>query len=131
MIGLDTNVLVRDIMQDTPDQAAKAAGLIEGLTADMPGFVSLVCLVELNWVLSSAYGLSRDQVAQALDTLLRTKEIVVDRADIALRAVSQFKSSKADFADCLIERIGADAGCQHTVTFDIGAAKHAGMVLID
>ncbi len=38
--------------------------------------------------------------------------------------------SNADFADCLIERIASDAGCSATMTFDVGAAKAAGMSLI-
>jgi predicted nucleic-acid-binding protein len=80
MIGLDTNVIVRFIMQDDAKQAAKAAALIESLTVEVPGFVSLVSVVELGRVLSSCYGLTRAQVAQALDLLLRTKQLVVDRA---------------------------------------------------
>ena len=59
MIGLDTNVLVRYIMQDDPKQAALANKLIEGLTAATPGYVSLVAIVELVWVLESAFHLTR------------------------------------------------------------------------
>jgi len=130
MIGLDTNVLVRYVMQDDAKQAAKAAKLIESLTVDAPGFVSLVSVVELGWVLSSCYDLTRDQVAQAFEALLRTKELVIDRADQVLKALRVFKASSADFADCLIERTAASAGCDRTMTFDVGAAKVAGMTLI-
>ncbi len=84
MIGLDTNVLVRYIMQDDAKQSPKATKFMESLTADAPGFVSLISIVELGWVLSFSYGLTRDQLAQALDALLRTKEIVIDRADVVL-----------------------------------------------
>jgi predicted nucleic-acid-binding protein len=130
MIGLDTNVLVRYIMQDDPKQSPKATKVIESLSVDEPGFVSIVSIVELGWVLSSAYGLKRDQLGSAFEALLRTKEIVVDRADHVLRALRVFKASSADFADCLIERAAAAAGCDRTVTFDVGAAKTAGMTLI-
>jgi predicted nucleic-acid-binding protein len=130
MIGLDTNVLVRYIMQDDAKQAAKAAALVESLTVEVPGFVSLVSVVELGWVLSSSYGLTREQVAQTLDLLLRTKQMVVDRADQVLSALRVFKGGTADFADCLIERTAASAGCDRTMTFDAGAAKTAGMTLI-
>ena len=130
MIGLDTNVLVRYIMQDDPRQSPKATLLIEGLTAAEPGFVPLVCVVELVWVFSSAYNLDRQQVSSALELLLRSKEIVLDRADQVLQAQRLFKSGGADFADCLIERIAHEAGCAATMTFDTGAVKSAGMTLI-
>lgn len=130
MIGLDTNVLVRYIMQDDAKQSPKAAKLIESLTVDEPGFVSIVSVVELVWVLSSAYGLSRGQIEQALEALLRTKEFVIDRADHLLKALRVFKATSADFADCLIERSAAGAGCVRTMTFDVGAARVAGMTLI-
>jgi predicted nucleic-acid-binding protein len=130
MIGLDTNVLVRYIMQDDAKQAAKAVALVESLTVEAPGFVSIVSVVELGWVLSSSYDLTRDQVAQTLDLLLRTKQVVVDRADQVLSALRVFKVGSADFADCLIERTAAHAGCDRTMTFDAGAAKTARMTLI-
>ena len=130
MIGLDTNVLVRYIMQDDPRQSAKATRLIESLTPDAPGFVSVISMVELGWVLSSSYELTREQLAQALGAILRTKEFVVDRADQVFRALRVFKATSADFADCLIERSAAAAGCERTMTFDVGAAKVAGMTLI-
>lgn len=130
MIGLDTNVLVRYIMQDDPKQSPKANRLIDSLAAENPGFVPLVAIVELVWVLSSSYGLDRAQVAQALELLLRGKELVVDRTDIVSLALKRFKSGGADFADCLIEAIARDAGCSETMTFDVGAVKAAGMTLV-
>lgn len=130
MIGLDTNVLVRYIMQDDPKQSAKATALIEQLSPDNPGFITLVSVVELYWVLTSSYGLTAQQVKKALVVLLRAKQIIVDRADQVLRALRVFDDGKADFADCLIERTAAAAGCEQTMTFDVGAAKHAGMTLI-
>ncbi len=131
MIGLDTNVLVRYIMQDDPKQSDMATKLIESLDADSPGYVTLVSVIELCWVLTSCYKLTGEQVSQALMVLLQSKQIVVDRADQVLRALRVFANSKADFADCLIERIAASAGCTHTMTFDVGAVKHAGMTLVD
>ena len=130
MIGLDTNVLVRYIMQDEPSQSAKATTLVESLEVDRPGFISVVSIVELYWVLTSCYDLTNDQVRQALDLLLRTRQIVVDRAEQVLRALKVFETGKADFADCLIERTAASAGCEQTMTFDVSAARHAGMTLI-
>ena len=130
MIGLDTNVLVRYIMQDDAKQALKATKLVGSLTAAEAGFVSLVSVVELGWVLSSSYDLDRGQVSRAFELLLRTKTVVVDRADEVTRALRVFKASSADLADCLIERTAASAGCGRTMTFDVGAAKTSGMTLI-
>lgn len=130
MIGLDTNVLVRYIMLDDPRQSSKATRLIESLNSDSPGFVAVVSVIELYWVLTSCYGLSGHDVKQALEALLRAKQIVVDQADQVLRALRVFDDGKADFADCLIERIASTAGCVETMTFDADAAKHAGMSLL-
>lgn len=130
MIGLDTNVLVRYIMQDEPRQSAKAARLIESLDVNNPGFVSLVTVVELYWVLSSCYELSREQASRALDAMIRSKQLVVERSDLVIRALRAHGAGKADFADCLIERSAVAAGCGQTMTFDGRAAQHAGMTLI-
>jgi len=130
MIGLDTNVIVRYIMQDDPKQAASATKLIESLSAEGPGFIALISIVELVWVLSSCYDLSRAQVSQALEVILRSKQLMVDRAEHVVRALRAYSTGSADFADCLIERIAASAGCTQTMTFDTAAAKTAGMTLL-
>jgi predicted nucleic-acid-binding protein len=130
MIGLDTNVLVRYIMQDDVKQSALANRLIDSLTADSPGFVALVSVVEIAWVLGSAYDLDRAQLVQAFEGLLRTKELVIENAETVWKAVRSFQSGNADFADCLIERAAAVAGCEKTITFDLTAAKGGGMTLL-
>ena len=130
MIGLDTNVLVRYIMQDDPRQSPMATQLIEHCTDTNAGYVTLVSVIELVWVLSLSYDLRREQVAQALEALLRSRQLVVEQTDQVLRALRVFKTTKADFADCLIERSAAHAGCEKTMTFDLGAVKHAGMALV-
>lgn len=130
MIGLDTNVIVRYVMQDDPKQSQKAARLIEALSVDSPGFVPLVAVVEFVWVLTSCYELKREQVATAIDGILHTKEFVVDRLEQITQALHVYKSGSADFADCLIERGATGAGCDKTMTFDVSAAKSAGMTLI-
>ena len=130
MIGLDTNVLVRYIMQDDAKQSALATRLVESLSTESPGFVGLVSVVELGWVLSSAYELDRAQLSEAFAALLRTKEIVIDRAETVWKALRVFQSANADFADCLIERSASAAGCERTMTFDRGAVKGCGMTLV-
>ncbi len=82
------------------------------------------------WVLSSCYALTRAQLAQVLESLLRTKEMVIDQPNHVLMALRVFKQNSADFADCLIELSAWSTGCERTMTFDAGAAKVAGMTLI-
>jgi predicted nucleic-acid-binding protein len=131
MIGLDTNVLVRYVAQDDPKQSPKATRLIESLTAEAPGYVTVVSVMELVWVLTGCYGSTRHEICEVLATLLRTKELVVAEADTIWKALRVYAGGKADFADCLIERSSHAAGCNHTATFDRGAAKTCGMKLIE
>jgi len=130
VIGLDTNVLVRYIMQDDIKQSALATRILESLTAESRGFVPLVAIVELAWVLSSAYELSRSQLIEAFEALLRTKELVVDCSDIVWKGLRLLQRSGGDFADCLIACTAEAAGCVKTMTFDRGAAKSGGMTLV-
>ena len=130
MIGLDTNVLVRYIMQDDAKQSPLATRLIEARSAESRGFVALVSVVELFWVMSSAYELDRDQLVEALEGLLRTKELIIERAEIVWKALRMFQTANVDFADCLIERSAAAMGCEKTMTFDRAAAKSSGMTLV-
>lgn len=130
MIGLDTNVLVRYIMQDDSRNSPKATKLIESLDVDNPGYITMVSVIELCWVLTSCYELTDEQVGQALESILRTKQLLVERADQVMRALRVFGGGKADFADCLIERSASGAGCTQTMTFDVDASKYAGMTLI-
>ena len=127
MIGLDTNVLVRYVTQDDPVQSPKACELIESLTTLSPGFVSLVSVVELVWVLQSCYQCTKSELVTVLETLLRTRELIIEQAEIVWQALRRFTASKADFADCLIERCAHSAGCEYTATFDLDAAKATGM----
>ncbi|VVE84541.1 PIN domain-containing protein [Pandoraea sputorum] len=131
MIGLDTNVLVRYFAQDDVAQSKKATALMESLTAEQPGYVSQVALVEVVWVLGRCYGVDREQMKDIIDSMIATKELVVESADTVRKALRVFAASaKADFADCLIERSGHAAECEYTVTFDGTAARVAGMRLL-
>jgi predicted nucleic-acid-binding protein len=129
VIGLDTNVMVRYLTEDDPLQSAAAARLIDSLSASSPGFISLAVVVELVWVLQACYCADRDNLAQVLEKLLRSRELVVEQVELAWQALHRFSASRADFADCLIERTAHAAGCDHIATFDRQAAA-AGMKLI-
>jgi predicted nucleic-acid-binding protein len=130
MIGLDTNIVVRYLTHDHTAQTAAAVRLIDSLSSDSPGFLSLIVIVELVWVLEVSYRFKKKEIEQVVDTLLQSKELVVERADIVSQALRKFSASRADFADCLIERSAHAAECQYVVTFDRNAAAGAGMRLL-
>lgn len=131
MIGLDTNVLVRYIVQDDPKQADAAARLIEGrCTARSPGYVSVPVLVELVWVLAGAYRYEREVVTAVICQLLRTIELLVEDRDAAWSALREFEAGTADFADCLIAHRNRARECTQTFTFDRAAARGRHFALV-
>ena len=100
------------------------------LSVDAPGFITLVSVIELTWVLESAFELNRSQIVEVFQRIMSVDVFKVDRVGIVASALRIYANSKADFADCLIERFSAHAGCAQTMTFDRHAAKTGGMVLI-
>jgi predicted nucleic-acid-binding protein len=124
MIGLDTNVLLRHLTQDDPVQSATATELIEKeLTEENPGFVSVVAMVELVWVLRSAYRFADQRLATAVEQILQTRSLLVENEQEVFRALTTLKSGAGSFADALIGTLGQRAGCAHTVTFDRKASR--------
>jgi predicted nucleic-acid-binding protein len=131
VIGLDTNVIVRYLAQDDVRQAAIATRLIEGsLSAEARGFISIVTLAEIVWVMSSNYRAARAAVADIVEGLLTAPQLAIEKADVIWRALRAFRESKADFSDAVIVELGRDAGCTKTVTFDRHAAAHPGFEML-
>lgn len=130
LINLDTNVLLRSILMDDPVQSRPAAALIEELTTERPGFISLVALVEVVWALTRIYNFTREQVAGTVQALLETAEIRLEAAEAVTQALRLFLPSSVSFADCLIFSAGLAARCEATVTFDQKAARDLGMRLL-
>ncbi|MBX2808044.1 MAG: type II toxin-antitoxin system VapC family toxin [Cellvibrionaceae bacterium] len=119
MIGLDTNVLIRYITQDDAIQAKKATLLIENeLTERNLGFVTLIALIELSWVLGSCYEQNKVSIIRVVEALLTTKQIMIERADLAHLALKDYQAANGDFSDALISRISIDNGCSKILTFD-------------
>ena len=124
MIGLDTNILVRYITQDDPVQAAAAATILERrLSHQEPGFVSLVVVMELVWVLRSFYAFADDRIAEALRQMLLMPALRIQNERQVFTAFSLFESGAASFSDALIGALGPWAGCSTTLTFDRKAAR--------
>jgi predicted nucleic-acid-binding protein len=130
VIGIDTNLLIRLAMQDDPIQCAKVDVFLASLSRQEVGFISLVTLIESVWVLGKRYNLSKSDIVRFVQELSDAPELTMEGAEAVSEALQCFKASKADFADCLIERLGALAGCRETVTLDQDACKFAGMRLL-
>ncbi len=131
MIGLDTNVLVRHLVQDDPGQSRKATQLItKHCTRDDPGFINRIVLCELVWVLESAYGYPKNTIVVVLDKLLRTSQLKIEDVQAAWTAFRMYQKGKADFADCLLGTTNRIGGCDSTVTFDQPASKLEGFQLL-
>ncbi|MGV6874805.1 PIN domain-containing protein [Pseudochelatococcus sp. B33] len=130
MIALDTNVLVRFLMQDDLTQAAAANEAIAGLTVDEPGFLCREVMVELVWVLERAYKCTRAEIGAALEGLLAAPEIEVEGADAAGAALFQYRDEGLGFADLMIAAAARRAGAIRLVTFDRKAARMKGVHLL-
>jgi len=131
MIGIDTNVIVRLIVNDDERQSRTAERFIrEHGGSGEPCYVSDVTLIETVWVLDTVYGYDRSMVADALAGILEAEQLEFDSPIDVAAAVEDFRHGRAEFADCLIGRINLLAGCTHTVTFDRKAAKLKGFELL-
>jgi len=124
LIGLDTNVLVRYLVQDNPRQSALATKYIETqCSSESPCFIDQIVLCELAWVLESNYEQDRVQIAAIIEGLLQVGQLEVMEPDIVWRALADYRKSNADFPDHLVARVNESRGCQATLTFDKKAAK--------
>lgn len=124
MIGLDTNVLLRFLAQDDPAQSLKATEVIERrLTVENPGFVSLVCILEIVWVLGTLYKRSPAQIADHIEMILAADTLEVQNEQEVYQAVIALRNGSGSFEDALIGALGIWRGCSATLTFDQNAAK--------
>ena len=127
MIGLDTNILVRYLTQDDPDQSRRATEIIERrLTEENPGFVSIVAMVEIVWVLDRAYGFSAREIAAAVERMLQTDVLAVEHEQEVFTAMIALKNGQGTVADAVIAALGARANCSCTLTFDQKALRVPG-----
>jgi predicted nucleic-acid-binding protein len=124
MIGLDTNVILRYLVQDDPAQSRQATEMIERrLSEQNPGFVSLVSILEIVWVLGSLYKRTRLEIAQHIEMILAADTLEVQNEQEVYLAVVALRSGAGAFEDALIGGIGIWRGCSATLTFDRDAAK--------
>jgi len=127
MIGLDTNMVVRLIVEDDLVQSERAAKFIESnCTSESPGFINRVTLCETVWVLRSGYGFDRGKIAAAIKRI--TETFVVEDREHVRHALDRFERASIDFADALVAEINRAHGCRATATFDRKAARLGGFV---
>jgi predicted nucleic-acid-binding protein len=129
MIGLDTNVLVRFLIRDDEAQFERAYNLIRS-EARREEFVciSLLVLLETEWVLRSRYKLAKELILETFSELLDAGDIRFEDEPTIARALFMWKNSSAQFADCLIGARHWGLGCTATATFDKGALRLPGFV---
>lgn len=130
MIGLDTNVLARYLLEDDEPQLIVATRVIESLTADSPGFVTHVTLVELEWIMNRGYRIARETRLKVLRSLVETESLEFEDGESVVRALALAEEG-ADFADALIAASGELFGIPEFVTFDRAASRHLGWRLLE
>ena len=131
MIGLDTNVVIRYLTQDDAKQAALATRLFEHtLSVERPGFVSLITLCEIAWVLAECYEADKARIRAVIEGLMASKQILVEETDLVWKALRACGKSSAEFSDALVGQALAARGCEKIITFDKSAAKLPGFELL-
>jgi len=131
MLGVDTNVLVRYLTRDDQPEYERARRLINREAAKgEPVLVSLLVLLETEWVLRSRYDMAKADIVTAFSALLDTTDLSFEDESSMETAVYSWKDSAADFADCLIAARNRGLGCRATATFDGRAMKLTGFISV-
>ncbi|MEM1306761.1 MAG: type II toxin-antitoxin system VapC family toxin [Pseudomonadota bacterium] len=122
MRGIDTNVLFRLVLVDDAEQMSRARLLLPNAELSDPLYINHIVLAEFIWVMTRHLKENRAIVDQMVRQLLDDPSFHVERGPLVRLALEDFKSSKADFADCLIGAVNRAAGCGTTYTFDRNAS---------
>jgi predicted nucleic-acid-binding protein len=127
MIGLDTNVLIRYLVRDDQPQYERASRLLRrAVEGGEPIMVSLLTLLEMEWVLRSRFALSKEDIAATISSLLDAAELTFEDEPSIEEAIHLWKGSSTYFADCLINARNRRLGCRTTATFDRKALQLSG-----
>ncbi len=131
MAALDTNVLVRYLVEDDAAQLAAARRLIAGAIASGESlFVPVTVVLELEWVLRSRYGFGKDEVMGTLSALLSSAELSFESERALEVALQLYRTGAAEFADGLHVALAAQAGQLPLYTFDKAAGRIDGARLV-
>lgn len=127
MIALDTNVLVRFLVDDDRRQASRARSFLAAAIAENSKlYVSEIVVCELVWVLESAYGFGRKEIVAVLRQLLNARHVSFRSSDRIDRAVEAYDKAKGDLADYLIRADAFELGCTEVITFDKALLRESG-----
>jgi predicted nucleic-acid-binding protein len=130
MLGIDTNVVVRLLVEDDAEQTRRAQRLVSrAFEQGDPVVVSLLVLIETEWVLRSRYDLDKETILRTIRRLLEAQELEFEDESAVEEALFYHRDSSAGFADCLIAAHNRRLGCSVTATFDAKAARLPGFVL--
>ncbi|NKC16071.1 MAG: PIN domain-containing protein [Gammaproteobacteria bacterium] len=131
MPSLDTNVLVRHLVRDDERQTAQAGLLISNYYDALEAlFVPLTVTLELEWVLRSAYGVTKPGVLNLYNRLLESRELSFQDEEGLERALFLYRNANVDFADCLHATAAHSHNRLPLVIFDRKAARLAEVELL-
>lgn len=131
MYGLDTNVLIRYLLRDDPVQAEQARTTIENAVQSGDSVViSLLTMLESEWVLRSCASLDKRAVISTFRMLLETRDIRIEQEETLEEALYLYENNNTDFADCIMAARYARLGCSAMLTFDKKASQLPGVVAI-
>ena len=131
MIALDTNVLIRYLTRDNPEQAEAARALLQGLTTDNLGFICREVVIEVVWVLERSYRFSRERIANIVVELVATDTLVIEDDNDVAQAAAAYREGSADFSDLMILAAANRVGAQPLYTFDRRFARLDGTELVE
>lgn len=124
MAGLDTNTLVRWLIDDDAGQSQRIDALFKSASRQGRSlFVPLTVMLELEWVLRSRYEFGKPAILLAMSALLETRELEFQAEPTVERALHAYRQGTADFADCLHAGACWSAGKAPMLTLDARAAR--------
>jgi predicted nucleic-acid-binding protein len=124
LVSLDTNVLIRFIVQDDAAQFRLASGLItQSKASGQRAVVTILVVLECEWVLRSSYQYSKIQILSVLNALIHNGDVSIEDYPVLERALDLWERSSVQFANCFILAKSLALGCSTMVTFDKRASE--------
>jgi predicted nucleic-acid-binding protein len=130
MVTFDTNVVLRIVVRDDPLQCARAEGVWRPALAGEGVFLTTTVLVEIAWVLRTAFKFDRATIASKLQHLIDSRGVTVENDPVVRYAVERYKRGPADFSDWLILASARSANALPVLTFDRRFACDEGVDLV-
>lgn len=126
MTALDTNILVRFLVQDDEKQARQVHSRLRKAEKNKEQlFVPLAVILETIWVLDRAYSFQRLEILNSIEVLTQMPIFDFEADDVLENLIEQGKETNTDLSDLLIALSAESHGAETTLTFDKKAAKHS------